>query len=96
MSPTTPKKLPSASGPPLKKYLDVSVVKKQLFPHQLSPPVYALDHHTAEEIPTSQNYQKREKDLWSLDEIIQNLRLFCIGPSVCVRHRRLSDTTVPL
>ena len=59
MSPTTPKKLPSTSDPPFKKYLDVSLVKKQLFPHQLSPPDDA-----AEEIPTSQNYQEREKQIW--------------------------------
>ena len=61
MSPNTPKKLLSTSQPTSKKYVDVSVVKKQLFPHQLSQ---ADDHHAAEEI-SSQNYQEREKILWS-------------------------------
>jgi hypothetical protein len=57
LSPTTPKKLTSTSEPTFKKYLDVSIVKKQLFPHQLS--------QGDEEISTSQNYQKREKKLWT-------------------------------
>jgi hypothetical protein len=50
LSPTTPKKLTSTNTEPtFKKYLDVSIVKKQLFPHQLS-------QQGAEEIPTtSQN-----------------------------------------
>ena len=62
ISPTTPKKLQSTSEPPFRKYLDVSVVKKQLFTHQESP---GDAHHAAEEIPPSQNYQEREKDLWT-------------------------------
>ena len=60
LSPTTPKKLTSTSSEPtFKKYLDVSVVKKQLFPLQMS-------QQGVDEIPsTSQNYQEREKNLWT-------------------------------
>ena len=56
-SPTTPKKLSSTIEPTFKKYVDVSAVKKQLFPYQLS--------QGDEEIPTSKNYQEREKNLWT-------------------------------
>jgi hypothetical protein len=55
--PTTPKKLSSTIELTFKKYADVSVVKKQLFPYQLS--------QGDEEIPTSKNYQEREKNLWT-------------------------------
>jgi hypothetical protein len=61
-SPTTPKKLFSTLEPAFKKYLDVSIVKKQLFPHQLS---HGDDQPAAEEIQPNQNYQEREKMLWT-------------------------------
>jgi hypothetical protein len=59
MFPTTPRKLLSTSQPTIKKYWDVNVVNKQLFPHQLSQ---ADDHHAADEL-SSQNYQEKEKIL---------------------------------
>ena len=53
--PSTPKKLSSTEEPIFKKYIDVNVVKKQLFPNKLSQ---------GDQIPSSKNYQKREQNLW--------------------------------